>query len=167
MAHVKILSGDRKGERIEIDRDKIVIGRASDNVVHLDDPSVSGHHCCIIRDGRKFTLQDMESTNGTFLNKVRIKEYRLSPEDIIKAGAIEMLFDGKDVDPVSPVTANDEATQLTTKLEPTHLNATGGSPSNAFGTKHDRKWGWYVGISIGVVLSVILLAWFLLQVMGV
>ncbi len=166
MAYLKILSGERKGERIEIDRDKIIIGRASDNVVHIDDPSVSGHHCCILREGRKFTLQDMDSTNGTLLNKVRVKEYRLSPQDIIQTGAIELLFDGKDVDPVDPIPHHEEATQLTTKLGPVQPHSTGGAANASFGVKKDRSTGVVAAIGVTVVVVVVLLVLFLLRALG-
>ena len=98
MAFLKILSGDLKGHRFEIDRDEVVIGRAPDNVVLLDDPSVSGKHCMVVRDGRKYSIRDLGSTNGTRLNDARISEYRLSPKDVIMAGSVEILFDGDDID---------------------------------------------------------------------
>ena len=98
MAFLKIQSGNDKGRKIQIDRDEIVVGRASENVARIDDPSVSGRHCSITRQGRRFTLRDLASTNGTRLNGVRIDSYQLSAKDIISAGTIDILFDGDDID---------------------------------------------------------------------
>jgi predicted component of type VI protein secretion system len=98
MAFLKIQDGMAKGHRIQIDRDEVVIGRASENVVQIDDPSVSGRHCSITRQGRRFILRDLGSTNGTRLNGVRIDSYQLSAKDLISVGSIDVLFDGEDVD---------------------------------------------------------------------
>jgi len=98
MAFLKITSGALKGTKFQIDRDEVVIGRAPENLVPLDDPSVSGRHCVIRRDGRRFTLADLKSTNGTLLNDVRVQSYRLSAKDRISVGAIEMVFDGDDIE---------------------------------------------------------------------
>ena len=68
MAFLRIIAGSQKGQKFEIDRDKVVIGRAPENVVAVDDAAMSGQHCAVLREGRKYTLKDLDSTNGTRLN---------------------------------------------------------------------------------------------------
>ncbi len=76
------------------------IGRNDDNDIHLDDYAVSGLHAVIIAednpyldDVQDFFVQDMESTNGTFVNDDRIERYLLKQGDIIKIGSHEFTFD--------------------------------------------------------------------------
>lgn len=152
MAFVEVLSGKAKGRRIEIDRDDIIIGRSQSNVLMLEDSSVSGEHCAIRRNGRKFTLYDLESTNGTRLNSVNVTEHQLSPKDIIGVGSIELLFDGDDVDGYEPVEISKEDTRATVKLPPT------GSVQSvpvAFDTHKSSRGVW---TTVAAVMGVFLLA---------
>jgi pSer/pThr/pTyr-binding forkhead associated (FHA) protein len=165
MAFLKIMSGDLKGRKIEVDRDEIVIGRASENVVSLDDPAVSSHHCAVVRDGRRFTLKDLGSTNGTRLNNIAVKEYRLSPKDIITVGSIDIMFDGENIEPFdAPKAAS--GPQVTVRLGPPSGSASpigGGSP---FGTKKDTRFVWYIGIGVIALAALAALGWFLIRLFG-
>ena len=50
------------------------IGAASDCDIVVDEPTVSGHHCCLTQTEAGFVLQDLNSTNGTFVNGNRIQQ---------------------------------------------------------------------------------------------
>lgn len=65
-----ILSSEDLGKSYIIDKDEIVIGRDSSCAIRLQDPEVSSVHCKIsVPEERTFILEDLDSTNGTFLNK--------------------------------------------------------------------------------------------------
>ena len=98
MAFLKIMSGTLAGTKYDIDKDETTIGRLPENVIILNEPAVSSRHCVLIRDGKKFTLRDVGSTNGTRLNEKKVTESRLKPKDIILIGAVEILFDGEDIE---------------------------------------------------------------------
>jgi pSer/pThr/pTyr-binding forkhead associated (FHA) protein len=160
MAFLKITSGELKGTKFQIDRDEIVIGRAPENVVHIDDASVSGRHCMIRRDGRRFTLTDLKSTNGTCLNDVRIESYRLSAKDVIMVGSVSIVFDGDDIEDAHP-------TQIPpTIVRPSSKTGLGNSieqssRSNVFGKRKSSK-GIWITISIIVgILGLGALGWFI------
>jgi len=67
---------------VEVDADQITFGRKSDNTVTLTDDYSSGHHCRLIRDGKVWRLEDVGSTNGTF-----VKGNRISGPVRLKAGS--------------------------------------------------------------------------------
>lgn len=60
------------GAAISLQHDEIRVGRLADNDIHLDEPTVSRRHACIIRRGASFAVQDLGSSNGTFVNRRRI-----------------------------------------------------------------------------------------------
>lgn len=71
---------------------KIRIGRAPDNDIVIAAPTVSGHHCELIpqADG-SYLLQDLGSTNGTFVNGARISQQRVRPQDnVMLAGRVKL-----------------------------------------------------------------------------
>ena len=67
------------------------IGRADTLELVLDHPAISRHHAELVCDQRGWTVRDLGSTNGTFLNGVRVgqAERRLGPRDILKCGSLQ------------------------------------------------------------------------------
>lgn len=66
---------------------KIRIGKAEDNDFIVNDPHVSRHHACLIREDHGcWLLEDLGSTNGTFVNGAQIVRKRVSPTDQIILG---------------------------------------------------------------------------------
>ena len=65
-----------------------VIGGRADCDVVVDRPTVSGRHCCLTQEADGFCLEDLNSTNGTFVNGQRITgRVRVSPSDRITLGS--------------------------------------------------------------------------------
>ncbi len=87
------MSEEVRGKKAEIDKDEFVIGRKSENDISIDNPTVSGKHCIIVRTGNRYMVRDMGSTNGTSVNSREITESGLKPKDILRVGSIEFLFD--------------------------------------------------------------------------
>jgi pSer/pThr/pTyr-binding forkhead associated (FHA) protein len=71
----------------------ITIGRATHNMIMIDDPSVSNRHAQLELTGETYRLKDLDSTNGTKVNGVPITETALRFEDRIRFGAIEARFE--------------------------------------------------------------------------
>jgi len=161
MAYLKILSGDQKGQKLTIDRDVTGIGRALDNVMDINDRSISGHHCRVTRDGRRFNLCDMGSTNGTRLNGVKITEYHLSAKDIFTAGSVDIQIDGDDIEN-NPAEIPPTIVQPAVRRDTVSANAVGQDASAGFTKKKDSN-KLLFGIGIVVALFVIAaLVWFFL-----
>jgi pSer/pThr/pTyr-binding forkhead associated (FHA) protein len=71
----------------------VTIGRLSDNRLVLDHPAVSSHHACVFNDGGQFIVEDLQSTNGTFVNGRRVSRRGLRNGDVVKIGKHTILFD--------------------------------------------------------------------------
>ena len=70
----------------------ISIGRGSDNDLILDDPQVSRHHCQLKLQHGAYSLTDMGSTNGSYVNGQRVSEIALGPGDLIELGGTRIEF---------------------------------------------------------------------------
>lgn len=68
------------------------MGRGSDCSMPVLDDQASRYHCQIEREGAVFYLKDLNSTNGTFLNGVRVVSSRLHAGDQIQVGSSQILF---------------------------------------------------------------------------
>src|SRR5947209_3497596 len=69
------------------------IGRLPDNTLVIDNPAVSSHHACVFRDGDHFIVEDLESTNGTFVNEQRVTRHVLRNGDVLLVGKHKLVFD--------------------------------------------------------------------------
>jgi ABC-type multidrug transport system ATPase subunit/pSer/pThr/pTyr-binding forkhead associated (FHA) protein len=84
---------------IELNRPVTRLGRDSSNEVPLDHPTVSLFHAEVAKRNGNFTIEDKNSTNGTFVNGERIRGLRqLKPHDRITLGAIHLSFDGSQIE---------------------------------------------------------------------
>src|SRR5690348_15461870 len=78
------------------DKEEIRIGSMDDNDIVLSDDTVSRYHCRIIQDDTSYILIDNRSTNGTFVNKVRVREAFLKPGSVIGVGQSQLKFNAKE-----------------------------------------------------------------------
>ena len=93
MARLVVLSEGFTGLSHELKVEKTTIGRLEDNLFSVGEPSVSSHHCELVRQGDDYLVRDLNSTNGTFLNGDQIKEAVLKPGSILRLGQLEMRFE--------------------------------------------------------------------------
>src|SRR5437764_12237323 len=85
-----ILTTEAQGKvAYEFAERSITIGRAPDNMIVIDDPSVSSRHAQLELSGHTYRLKDLDSTNGTKINGVPIIETALRFEERIRIGAID------------------------------------------------------------------------------
>jgi pSer/pThr/pTyr-binding forkhead associated (FHA) protein len=84
--------GGRAGESFEAIGDRALIGRSPECDVFLDDVTVSRRHAELTRDGKVFTIRDLGSLNGTFVNRRRIESSVLEDDDEVQIGKYRMTF---------------------------------------------------------------------------
>lgn len=70
----------------------VSIGRLPDNDVVIDNPAVSGRHARVYREGNHYVLEDLKSTNGTFVNDKPIARHTLLEGDVILVGKHTLAF---------------------------------------------------------------------------
>ena len=71
------------------------IGRLPDNFLQVDNLAVSGHHAKIFWELNHYVVQDMDSLNGTYVNKKRVANSVLKDGDVITIGKHSLLFKGE------------------------------------------------------------------------
>ena len=73
------------------------IGRKSSNNIVIDNLAVSGRHARIESVSTTFVIRDLDSTNGTFVNKKKVSMHNLRHGDILLIGKHELFFDRSDL----------------------------------------------------------------------
>ena len=91
-AVIDVLGTSGPARRVPLNGDHWTFGRGSDNNVVILESAVSRHHAAIRKDGRQFIVEDTDSTNGVFLNGVKVKNAKLKDGDHILIGTVEIVF---------------------------------------------------------------------------
>ena len=100
MAKLIGMSGEFKGREFPLESNgETTIGRKSDNVLPVDDPTISSHHCLISGSESGLTLEDLGSTNGTRLNSRDVKDapVQLHHKDLILLGSVEFMVEAPEL----------------------------------------------------------------------
>jgi len=84
--------GPGSGSRFLLDQDVVSAGRHPDSEIFLDDVTVSRRHAEFHRQGDVFTVSDVGSLNGTYVNRDRIDRVQLSDGDEVQIGKFRLVF---------------------------------------------------------------------------
>jgi pSer/pThr/pTyr-binding forkhead associated (FHA) protein len=84
--------GPGSGSRFLLDADVVTAGRHPDSEIFLDDVTVSRRHAEFHRDGDTFTVSDVGSLNGTYVNRDRIDRVQLTDGDEVQIGKYRLVF---------------------------------------------------------------------------
>ncbi|MBC9073593.1 FHA domain-containing protein [Thauera sp. CAU 1555] len=79
-------------KEVILKKERTTIGRKADNDIQIDNLAISGHHAvivCILNDA---FLEDLNSTNGTYVNSQQIKKHVLKNHDVIELGKYRLKF---------------------------------------------------------------------------
>lgn len=75
-----------------LDKERVVLGRKAENDIQVDNLAVSGQHAAIITILSDSFLEDLESTNGTYVNGKLVKKHALKNGDVITIGKHELKY---------------------------------------------------------------------------
>jgi pSer/pThr/pTyr-binding forkhead associated (FHA) protein len=103
LATILVRTGGLRGQRLPIRAPVVNVGRAEYNDLVLAEESVSAAHAKLLRKEEVWTLTDLDSTNGTFVDGDRIRgEVPLVPGSTIRFGDVTVLFDPSEGAPEAP-----------------------------------------------------------------
>jgi len=92
-AVLHVLRGPNAGSTYLLDRDSTSIGRHPDSSIFLDDITVSRRHSSVERSADdEFTIRDVGSLNGTYVNRTRVEEQGLNDGDEVQVGRFHLVF---------------------------------------------------------------------------
>jgi pSer/pThr/pTyr-binding forkhead associated (FHA) protein len=92
---------DRKIDELLVKRDTLNIGRKVDNDIRLEDITVSSHHARLQNQHDGLYIEDLGSTNGTYVNGDPIRKKRLASGDVILIGKYTIRFEQIEPEPLS------------------------------------------------------------------
>ena len=84
--------GGMAGQSFQPDAGRTLIGRSPECQVFLDDVTVSRRHAELVRDGETFSIRDLGSLNGTYVNRRRIESVVLEDDDEVQIGKYRLTF---------------------------------------------------------------------------
>jgi hypothetical protein len=84
--------GGMAGQSFQAFDFRTLIGRSPDCDIFLDDVTVSRRHAELVRDGETFTIRDLGSLNGTYVNRRRIESVVLEDDDEVQIGKYRLTF---------------------------------------------------------------------------
>jgi pSer/pThr/pTyr-binding forkhead associated (FHA) protein len=158
MAKLVVLSAGMTGRTQELKVDKTTIGRVEDNTFQIAEPSVSSHHCEVLLRGSDVVVRDLNSTNGTYINGVKVTESVIKPGQILRLGQIEMRLETDA--PAAPVKKHIDQTLVMQRgvslNELEQGSRTGGfdTKGSGFSKKNDKgsKIFWIVAALVGLAI---------------
>ena len=94
-----LLNTEGAGQRWSLSQGPLKVGKSGENDVVIDHPTVSRNHLTLERQGDRFLIQDLGSTNGTFLDGAQVREAFLRPGAVLEVGDVQLRLQST----VSPV----------------------------------------------------------------
>jgi DNA-binding NtrC family response regulator len=91
-ARFKVNKGRDAGKEMVLQKAHVSIGTLPENDLVLTDATISRRHAIVEEKPDGYVLRDLDSTNGTFLDNVRVREGYLSPGAVIRLGQTELSF---------------------------------------------------------------------------
>jgi hypothetical protein len=109
-----------------LEKERIILGRKADNDIQVDNLAVSGQHAAIITILNDSFLEDLDSTNGTYVNGKLVKKHALKNSDVITIGKHELKY------------VNDEASDEDDEFEKTMIIRPGMASHAAAAAKSEQ-----------------------------
>ncbi len=162
--HVTLQDGSHSTH--ELTEDVATIGRLPDNVVQLDDGSVSSHHARLtLRDG-DYILQDLGSTNGTRLNGARVEaeaEHPLQEGDSLRFGSVDAVYNSEVAAETRPMPVAHESSAAPSSQSVPPADFTNASPFPVRKKKKDQA---NVALLAFSILSLLIFAWTVVSILA-
>ena len=116
MPAVRVLFGDDEMMKVNLVRDMYVIGRQEGCEIHIDNLGVSRNHARLMREDDGYRVEDLGSSNGTYVNGQQVQRQALADGDVITLGKFEVIYQTANFDDV-PVEDRPATTKGETVVE--------------------------------------------------
>src|SRR5216683_2300929 len=90
--HLVLVNTKDAGSSFPLDQPGVKVGKSPDNDLVIDHPTVSRNHLIVHRQGDRFLVQDLGSTNGTFIDGAQIREAYLRAGALLEVGDVQLRF---------------------------------------------------------------------------
>ncbi len=117
MNRIRVNKGSFHIGQFNLENGSVTIGRHSSNDISLNDTTVSGEHAKITTVMNTSYIQDLGSTNGTFVNDQKVGQRLLRANDIITIGAHDIMFFSDQVAQNPAQNSDNDKTQLVSPLK--------------------------------------------------
>ncbi|OZG53246.1 FHA domain-containing protein [Pseudoscardovia radai] len=87
--------GAVSGSRYLLDEDRVTVGRDASSDIMLDDGTVSRQHAVFVRKDGHYSIEDVGSLNGTYVNRRRVDSAQLKSGDELMIGKFRLVFFGR------------------------------------------------------------------------
>ena len=102
-----------------------MVGRSADADIRVFDDAASRQHAVVVREGDDYVVQDLGSTNGTFVNGRRVERHVLRSGDEVAIRDMRLLFlDDRDAE--RPTVIEDQRLSIVSRIEPKRARVSGG-----------------------------------------
>ena len=132
----------------DLSDDHITVGRLPDNVIQIEDASVSSHHAELVRRDGGYTVRDLDSTNGTRVNGETVTEQPLQEGDRVQFGKIGATFRAEAGAESMPLPEESRAESKPTESSARPSDFANASPFRSKGKKKDSTGRAIIGLSI-------------------
>ena len=88
---LRIIRGEKTGTLFPVQKE-MTIGRASNNGIVLKEPKISRQHAVIRKKGNRYAIEDLQSSNGLYVNGARVIEHFLHDGDEVQIGDFVLKF---------------------------------------------------------------------------
>jgi len=121
----------------ELTEEVVTVGRLSDNVIQIEDPSVSSHHAEITFSRGHYVLRDLGSTNGTRVNGESFTQGSIHDGDSIRFGKIEARYVSDNPDDARPLPEKEAVAAAVAENSSRPQDFTNASPFKSKAKKKD------------------------------
>jgi general secretion pathway protein A len=92
VGRILLASGGKTVVERELKPGRLVIGRTPDNDLQIDSKFISRHHCQIVTQADSCLIEDLNSTNGIYVQSKRVRRYNLNDGDVVQVGQHEIMY---------------------------------------------------------------------------
>jgi len=79
-------------KEVQLTKDRTSLGRRPYNDIVIDNMAVSGEHAVLQLSGNETYIEDLNSTNGTYVNGKTVKKQQLQPDDVVEIGKYKIQY---------------------------------------------------------------------------